>query len=80
MQNALILLVKLLTASVLLGAVLSAFNMSAADILLRAGLTPERLWEMLVQAVNWAVPNMVLGCMIILPLWALVYVLRPPRG
>lgn len=80
MLQILTFLFKLCTASILLGAVLSAFDMSAEDILTRVGMTPERVWELAGQAFAWAMPNMVLGCMVILPLWGLAYVLRPPRG
>jgi hypothetical protein len=28
---------------------------------------------------QWAIPNIVLGSMVILPAWTVVYLLRPPR-
>ncbi|WP_246273044.1 DUF6460 domain-containing protein [Oricola thermophila] len=71
---------KIAVASLLCGAMLSAFDMSAADMLARIGLTPQRILELFQMAVSWALPNMVLGSMIILPLWAIAYMLRPPRG
>ena len=64
----------------LLGAGLSAFDITAAELLAQAGLTPERLSEMLQQAWAWALPNMVLGSIVIVPLWCVSYLLRPPRG
>lgn len=64
----------------LLGAGLSAFDITAAELLAQAGLTPERLGELLQQAWAWALPNMVLGSIIIVPLWCVSYLLRPPRG
>ena len=72
--------VKIALASLLCGAVLSAFDLSAAEMLVRVGMTPERIAEMTRQALAWALPNMVLGSMIIVPLWAIAYMLRPPRG
>ncbi|MBO6639226.1 MAG: hypothetical protein JJ920_16195 [Roseitalea sp.] len=71
---------KISVASMLLGAGLSAFDITAAELLAQAGLTPERLGEMLQQAWAWALPNMVLGSIIIVPLWCVSYLLRPPRG
>lgn len=59
---------------------LSAFDMSAAEMLAKIGMTPERILDYLQSALAWALPNMVLGSMIILPLWAIAYMLRPPRG
>lgn len=67
-------------ASLLCGAVLSAFDMSALEILARVGMTPDRIAELARDALAWALPNMVLGSMIIVPLWAIAYMLRPPRG
>jgi hypothetical protein len=71
---------KLLAASVLVGASLSAVDMSSADILARIGMTPDRVVELIVTAFNWMLPNVVLGSIIVLPLWGLAYVLRPPRS
>jgi hypothetical protein len=71
---------KIALASLLCGAMLSAFDMSAAEMLAKIGMTPERIFEYMRNAVSWALPNMVLGSMIIVPLWAIAYMLRPPRG
>lgn len=74
------IIVKISLASVLLGAALSAFDITAADLLAQAGLTPQRIAEMVRNAVSWALPNMVLGSIIIVPLWCVSLLLRPPRG
>jgi hypothetical protein len=71
---------KISVASMLLGAGLSAFDITAAELLAQAGLTPERLGELLRDAFAWALPNMVLGSIVIVPLWCVSYLLRPPRG
>nr|WP_238484205.1 DUF6460 domain-containing protein [Oricola indica] len=54
--------------------------MSAAEMLAKVGMTPEHIAELAQKAIAWALPNMVLGSMIIIPLWAIAYMLRPPRG
>ena len=71
---------KIALASLLCGALLSAFDLSAAEMLARVGMTPEHIAELVRKAFAWALPNMVLGSMIIVPLWAIAYMLRPPRG
>ncbi len=71
---------KIALASLLCGALLSAFDLSAAEMLSRVGRTPEHIAELVRKALAWAMPNMVLGSMIIVPLWAIAYMLRPPRG
>ncbi|GAB4357184.1 MAG: hypothetical protein Kow0026_17290 [Oricola sp.] len=71
---------KIALASLLCGALLSAFDLSATEMLARIGMTPDRILAYLRDAVSWALPNMVLGSMVIVPLWAIAYMLRPPRG
>lgn len=71
---------KIVVVSLLTGAVLSALDLSAADILIELGLTPERTLALLQQGAAWALPNLILGSMVILPIWLVVALLRPPRG
>ncbi len=71
-------LFKIAVASLLVGTGLSAFDLSAEDILLRIGLTPENVLAALEQGMAWALPNVVLGSMIIVPVWFLVYLFKPP--
>ena len=48
------------------------------DILLQIGLTPENVLALLEQGLAWAIPNVVLGSMIIVPVWFVVYLFKPP--
>lgn len=80
MFNILSVALKIALASLLCGALLSAFDLSAAEMLARVGMTPEHIADLVRKALAWALPNMVLGSMIIVPLWAIAYMLRPPRG
>ena len=78
--NFLSALFKLAAVSLLTGAVLSAMNLSAEAVLARVRLTPDNLLALLERGVQWAIPNIILGSMVILPVWAVVYLLRPPRS
>ncbi|WP_040617705.1 DUF6460 domain-containing protein [Roseibium sp. TrichSKD4] len=71
---------KLCFFSLLLGAGLSFFNISAADLLAQVGLTPERMWELTQMAIDWAIPNIMLGSLIVVPIWIVIYLFRPPSG
>ena len=71
---------KIVVVSLLTGVALSALDVSAGDILEGFGLTPEAALEMAHQGMEWALPNVVLGSLIILPLWFVVFLLRPRRG
>ncbi len=72
-------LLKLVAVSLITGAVLSALNLPAAAILAQIGLTPERI-ELVQNGVSWAVPNIILGSMVILPLWLVLFLLTPPKS
>jgi hypothetical protein len=72
-------LFKIALASLLTGAALSLFNISSEQILQQAGLTPEIVWTYLLGLTGWALPNILLGSMIVLPVWLLTYVFLPPR-
>lgn len=71
---------KIGIASLLVGAVLAKMNLSAEQILLEVGLTPERVYEIVQMAFRWAIPNIVLGSIVVVPVWLVIYLFRPPRG
>ncbi|MCB1427732.1 MAG: hypothetical protein KDJ66_01240 [Nitratireductor sp.] len=72
--------VKIGIASLVTGVVLAKLNLSADQILNELGLTPEQVMDWLTRGVVWAVPNIVLGSMVIVPVWLVVFLFRPPRG
>jgi hypothetical protein len=76
--NFLVGLLKLTAISLIAGAALSAFDLSAADILAKVGLTEAKALELLQKGAAWAIPNIMLGSIVILPIWIVVYLLRPP--
>jgi len=71
-------LVKVAVASLIVGSVLAHFGITAEVLLKEAGLSYERVEELARRAVAWAAPNLLLGSMIILPVWFVVYLFRPP--
>lgn len=73
-------LVKIIIASLITGAILGKLNLSAEQILREVGLTPDHVMQWLQKGVAWAVPNIVLGSMVIVPVWLVVYLFRPPRS
>lgn len=80
MIRILTMIAKVAAISLITGAVLSRLDLSAEYVLAQMGLTPENVLNILQKSVAWAVPNMVLGAMIILPIWFLIYLIRPPRA
>lgn len=71
---------KLTLASMIAGALMNLFRLSADRLLAAIGLTPVELWEHIVHFVAWAIPNVILGAVIILPLWFCAYLFIPPRS
>ena len=43
-----------------------------------AGLSTARLEELARTALAWALPNLLLGALVIVPVWFLLYLFRPP--
>ncbi|MHA7774376.1 DUF6460 domain-containing protein [Roseibium sp. M-1] len=73
-------LFKIAAISLLVGAGLSLVNVSAEDILSSVGLSPLQLWIYLIEFRDWAIPTMILGAFIVVPVWLLIYLVRPPRA
>lgn len=73
-------LLKITLASLIAGALMNLFGFSAERILAAGGFTPETAWEMVARFIAWAIPNVILGAVVILPLWFFAYLFLPPRS
>ncbi len=73
-------LIKIGLASLIAGAVLTYLDVSADQVLADLGITPERVYAAAEQALEWALPNIALGAMVVVPVWIVIYLFRPPRG
>lgn len=73
-------LFKIAVISLLVGAGLSFVNITAQDILGSVGMSPLELWIYLLEFRDWAIPNMILGAFIVVPIWLVIYLIRPPRA
>jgi len=71
-------LVKIVVASLIVGTILAHFGITADEIMKGFGLSAERISELAHKAIAWALPNMLLGALIIVPIWFLVFLFRPP--
>ena len=70
--------VKVAVASLIVGSVLAHFGITADVLMKEFGLSFERVEELARRGIAWALPNVLLGSMIILPVWFVVYLFRPP--
>jgi hypothetical protein len=71
-------LVKVAVASLIVGSVLAHFGITAEMLLRESGMSMERIEELARRGVAWALPNLLLGSLIILPVWFVIYLFRPP--
>jgi len=70
--------VKVLIASLIVGTILAHFGLTADDLMRAAGLSTEHIEDLARQGVAWALPNVLLGSLVIVPVWFLLYLFRPP--
>jgi hypothetical protein len=70
--------VKVLVASLIVGTILAHFGLTPDELMRAAGLSTARLEELARAGLAWALPNLLLGSLVIVPVWFLVYLFRPP--
>ena len=77
-QHALSVLVKFFIGAVAVGALLSAFDITAEEVLLDVGFTPEAILAFVREGFGWALPHILLGAMVLIPIWLIIFLLKPP--
>jgi hypothetical protein len=70
--------VKVLIASLVAGVILNYLGITPDELMRHVGLTRERVEELAQQGLAWALPNVALGALVIVPVWFLFYLFRPP--
>jgi len=71
-------LVKIAVASLVVGTILAHFGITADQLVKGFGLSTDRIEDYAKQGFAWAWPNVLLGSLVIVPIWFLVYLFRPP--
>ena len=71
-------LVKVAVASLVVGTILAHFGITAEQLMRETGLSTERLEDYAKQGFAWAWPNVLLGSLVIVPIWFLIFLFRPP--
>lgn len=77
MHRLILTLMKIVIASLIAGTILSHFGITSEKLMSEVGLTPERVAEMGRQAWDWALPNVMLGAIFILPIWFVIFLFTP---
>lgn len=71
---------RLAVASLAIGLVLSLLGVTPVDILQRTADLAVGVWGTLVDVLGWAGSYMLLGALVVLPLWGLAWLWRRLRG
>jgi acetyl-CoA acetyltransferase len=71
-------LVKVIVASLVVGTILAHFGITAEQLMREFGLSVERIEDYARRGFSWAWPNVLLGAVVIVPIWFLIYLFRPP--
>ncbi len=71
-------LVKVAVASLVVGTILAHFGITAEQLMHEFGLSAERIEDYAQKGFAWAWPNVLLCSLVIVPIWFLVYLFRPP--
>jgi len=72
-------LVKLAIASLIVGAIMTHFGVTPDQLMKELGVSQERIMELARAGLTWALPNLLLGSLVIVPVWFVIYLFRPPR-
>ncbi|HVZ51940.1 MAG TPA: hypothetical protein VG986_08245 [Pseudolabrys sp.] len=73
-------LAKVAVASLVVGTILGHFGITAEQLLHATGLSIDTIEDIARRGLAWALPNVALGALVIVPLWFLAYLFRPPGG
>jgi hypothetical protein len=69
---------KVTVASLVVGTILAHFGISADELMQAAGLSTDRVEAYARAGFAWAWPNVLLGALVIVPIWFIVFLFRPP--
>ena len=71
-------LVKVIVASLIVGTILAHFGITPEDLLRGFGLSSDRIMDLGRRGFAWVLPNVMLGALVIVPIWFVVFLFRPP--
>jgi TctA family transporter len=71
-------LMKVAVASLVVGSILAHFGVTTDQVIKALGLSQDQIMELAQRGITWALPNLLLGSLIIVPVWFLFYLFRPP--
>lgn len=73
-------IIRLFVVSLIVGVTLSLFDVTPQRLLQGLGGTAEQILGVAVGAVEWAVPFVLIGAVVVVPIWAILKLTRIVRG
>jgi Domain of unknown function (DUF6460) len=73
-------LVRLVLVSILVGVVLSALGLDPFDIVRSIQRLIRSIWDMGFDAIRWLWRYLLLGAVVVIPIWLLMRLVNAPRG
>ncbi len=69
-------IIKIVIWSLIIGLALSLAGVTPESLLSGLGDTVQRIFAIFVDVVRWAVPYIILGAVVVIPIWAVTFVWR----
>ena len=73
-------LIKVLLASFVVGVLLAFFNVDPTELLENFGETIQSIFEIVARVVEWAVKYVLLGAVVVVPIWLIFFFIGKARG
>jgi hypothetical protein len=70
--------IKIVLASLVVGTILAHFGITVDRMMSELGLTAEQIENYARRGIAWALPNLMLGALVIVPVWFVIFLFRPP--
>tara|TARA_R110001606_G_scaffold338033_1_gene486101 strand:- start:944 stop:1198 length:255 start_codon:yes stop_codon:yes gene_type:complete len=72
--------VKIFVLSFVVGVILSVFDIRPETLLADFGDTAVRIFKLVVSAVEWSVPYVLVGAVVVVPVWLVLTLLQAVRS
>ncbi len=73
-------LIKVLLFSFIIGVLLSFFEINPKQLLANFGETVESIFSIVARVVEWSVQYILLGAVVVVPIWAIFFFINKARG
>jgi len=73
-------LIKLVLFSFVIGLLLSFFDIDPAELLKNFGATAQKIFEIVADIIEWGVKYVLLGAVVVVPIWLVIFALGKARG